>query len=228
MFARVVNLTGLIQLQEYNFVVVGMCGVFTAVMRAPLTGIFLIAEVTGSYILLVPLMIVSSVAWFTARLFEPNSIYRKALAESNLLSEDRDLTMLRRLPVRLNLMRNYHVLKLRDPLKKVIELVERTPEEIFPVLDDSGKLLGVVHLEKILAVMLNPKVYELLVVFDLMDPPHGMVSPDDDLGWAMANFEKYNLNYLPVCDADGIFHGFIAKAPIFAKYRRMVREADSF
>lgn len=227
-FARVVNLTGLIQLQEYNFVAVGMCGVFTAVMRAPLTGIFLIAEVTGSYILLVPLMIVSSVAWFTARFFEPNSIYRKALAESNLLSEDRDLTMLRRLPVRLNLMRNYHVLKLRDPLKKVIELVERTPEEIFPVLDDSGKLLGVVHLEKILAVMLNPKVYELLVVFDLMDPPHGMVSPDDDLGWAMANFEKYNLNYLPVCDADGIFHGFIAKAPIFAKYRRMVREADSF
>ena len=71
-------------------------------------------------------------------------------------------------------------------------------------------------------------MYELLVVFDLMDPPHGMVSPDDDLGWAMANFEKYNLNYLPVCDADGIFHGFIAKAPIFAKYRRMVREADSF
>lgn len=227
-FARLVNLTGLIELQEYNFVAVGMCGVFTAVMRAPLTGVFLIAEVTGGYILLVPLMIVSSVSWVVARLFEPHSIYRKALAESNLLDENRDLTMLRRLPVRLNLMRDYHVLKLNDPLQKVIDLVERTPAEIFPVLDDNGRLLGVVHLEKILAVMLNPKVYNLLVVFDLMDPPLGMVSPDDDLAWAMANFEKYNLKYLPVSDSNGLFHGFIAKAPIFSKYRRMVQEVDGF
>ena len=227
-FARIVNLTGLIQLQEYNFVAVGMCGVFTAVMHAPLTGIFLIAEVTGSYILLVPLMIVSSVAWFTARLFEPNSIYRKALAESNLIGKDRDQTMLRRLPVRLSLMKDYHALKTQDPLKKVIELVEQTPEEIFPVLDEKGKLLGVVHLEKIMAIMFNPKVYELLVVFDLMDFPNGIVSPDDNLGWAMANFEKYNLNYLPVCDSNGIFHGFIAKDSIFTKYRRMVQETDNF
>ncbi len=227
-FARLVNLTGVIQLQEYNFVAVGMCGVFTAVMRAPLTGIFLIAEVTGGYILLVPLMIVSSVSWFVARFFEPNSIYRKALVENNLLDDDRDRTMLRRLPVRLLLSRDYHVLKLNDPLQKVTGLVERTPEEIFPVLDDSGKLIGVVHLEKILAVMLNPKVYSLLVVFDLMEPPLGIVSPDDDLAWAMANFEKHNLAYLPVCDASGTFHGFIAKASIFSRYRRMVRESDSF
>lgn len=227
-FARLVNLTGVIQLQEYNFVAVGMCGVFTAVMRAPLTGIFLIAEVTGGYILLVPLMIVSSVSWFVARFFEPNSIYRKALVENNLLDDDRDRTMLRRLPVRLLLSRDYHVLKLNDPLQKVTGLVERTPEEIFPVLDDNGKLIGVVHLEKILAVMLNPKVYSLLVVFDLMEPPLGIVSPDDDLAWAMANFEKHNLAYLPVCDASGTFHGFIAKASIFNRYRRMVRESDSF
>ena len=85
-----------------------------------------------------------------------------------------------------------------------------------------------VHLEKILAVMLNPKVYSLLVVFDLMEPPLGIVSPDDDLAWAMANFEKHNLAYLPVCDASGTFHGFIAKASIFNRYRRMVRESDSF
>ena len=227
-FARLVNLTGVIQLQEYNFVAVGMCGVFTAVMRAPLTGIFLIAEVTGGYILLVPLMIVSSVSWFVARFFEPNSIYRKALVENNLLDDDRDRTMLRRLPVRLLVSRDYHVLKLNDPLQKVTGLVERTPEEIFPVLDDNGKLIGVVHLEKILAVMLNPKVYSLLVVFDLMEPPLGIVSPDDDLAWAMANFEKHNLAYLPVCDASGTFHGFIAKASIFNRYRRMVRESDSF
>ncbi len=227
-FARLVNLTGLFELQECNFTAVGMCGVFTAVMRAPLTGIFLIAEVTGGYILLVPLMIVSAVSFLLARIFEPNSIYRKALVENNLLDDDRDRTMLRALPVRLCLNRNYHVLKIDQPLEKLINLVEGTPEEIFPVLDDGGKLLGVVHLEKVLSVMLNPKVYGLLLVIDLMESPAGAVSPDDDLSKAMANFEKYNLKYLPVCDESGIFHGFIAKAPIFAKYRKMVREANSF
>jgi len=227
-FARLVNLTGLIQLQEHNFVAVGMCGVFTAVMRAPLTGIFLIAEVTGGYILLVPLMIVSAVSYLLAHIFEPNSIYRKALVEGNLLDNDRDRTMLRALPVRLNVSRNYHVLKVDQPIERLINLVESTPEEIFPVLDDGGKLLGVVHLDKILSVMLNPKVYGLLLVIDLMEQPAGVVSPDDDLAKAMSHFEKFNLKYLPVCDENGIFHGFLAKAPIFAKYREMVRETDNF
>jgi len=227
-FARLVNMTGFFDLQECNFVAVGMCGVFTAVMRAPLTGIFLIAEVTGGYILLVPLMIVSAVSFLLAHIFEPNSIYRKALVESNLLDNDRDRTMLRSLPVRLSLSRNYHVLKVDQPLERLINLVESTPEEIFPVLDDGGKLLGVVHLDKILSVMLNPKVYGLLLVIDLMEQPVGVVSPEDDLSKAMANFEKFNLKYLPVCDENGIFHGFLAKAPIFAKYREMVRETNTF
>lgn len=228
-FARLVNLTGLLPLQECNFTAVGMCGVFTAVMRAPLTGIFLIAEVTGGYILLVPLMIVSAVSFLLARMFEPNSIYRKALAESNLLDDDRDRTMLRSLPVRLCLNRKYHALAVDQPLEELVHIVEEeTPEEIFPVLDGGGRLLGVVNLEKVLSVMLNPKVRGLLLVVDLLESPAGAVSPDDDLSKAMSNFEKYNLEYLPVCDVDGTFHGFIAKAPIFARYRRMVREANSF
>ncbi len=227
-FARLVNLTGLVALQEFNFIAVGMCGVFTAVMRAPLTGIFLIAEVTGGYRLLVPLMIVSSVSWFVARLFEPNSIYRKALADSNLLDDDRDRTMLRRIPVRLCFSRGFVSLKPQDPLAEVSKLVERTPQEVFPVLDEGGKLLGVVRLEKILSVMLNPKVYPLLVAFDLMESPDGMVTPDNDLAQAMANFEKFDLTHLPVCDASGEFQGFLARETIFSRYRRMVKEADAF
>ena len=227
-FARLINLTGLIELQEYNFVAVGMCGVFTAVMRAPMTGVFLIAEVTGGYLLLVPLMIVSSVSFFTARFFEPNSIYRKALAESHLLHDDRDEALLQRLPVRLNLSRNYHALKTDQPLQELSQIIGRTSEEIFPVLDDCGRLLGVVHLDKILNVMLDPQVYSLLVVMDLMEPPCGIVTPDDDLAEAMRNFEKFNLKYLPVCDSNGLFHGFVSKAAIFVKYRKMVREADAF
>ena len=106
-------------LQESNFVVVGICGVFSAVLRAPLTGIFLIADVTSSYILLVPLMIVSSVAWFIARLFEPHSIYNKALAESKLLSPDRDRAMLQRFSVRLCLDREFIALDASRPLSEL-------------------------------------------------------------------------------------------------------------
>ena len=128
----------------------------------------------------------------------------------------------------MNLSRNYHVLKAEQPLSELSKLISRTSEEIFPVLDNNGRLLGVVHLEKILTVMLDPQVHSLLVVMDLMETPCGVVTPDDDLAGAMRNFEKFNLKYLPVCDSHGLFHGFVSKAEIFVKYRRMVREADDF
>ncbi len=225
-FARIVNLTGIIELQEQNFIVAGMCGVFTAVMRAPLTGVFLIAEVTGSYILLVPLMIVSSVSWFTAGFFEPNSIYRKALAENRLLVDDRDQALLQRLPVRLNLDTRYQPLHIGDAMYRVIDLVENHPGlEIFPVLDDHGGLLGVVHLDKILSVMIDPDLRGSLLVFDLMESPRGLVTTDDHLGKAMANLERFDLKYLPVNGPDGVFRGFVSKAAIFAQYRRNVSEA---
>jgi len=227
-FARLVNLSGIIELQECNFVAVGMCGVFTAVMRAPLTGIFLIAEVTGGYILLVPLMIVSSVSYFVARFFEPNSIYRKALAESNLLGDDRDESMLRRLAVRLSVDKNFVALQPTMPLSQVNRIVEETRCDAYPVLDERGRLLGLMRLEKVLQAMLHPEIYGHLLAFDLMETPRPVLSPDDDLACAMAEFDRSGLKVLPVCGEDEVFLGFLDKAPIFAKYRNMVRESDSF
>ncbi len=229
-FARVVNLTGIIELQEPNFVVAGMCGVFTAVMRAPLTGVFLIAEVTGGYILLVPLMISSAVAWFCARRFEPESIYRKALIENKLLIGDRDHAMLQRLPVRLSLEKDYPVLRAGEPASKLGSLLEsrETARGIYPVLDERGFLQGVVVPERNLAAMLDPQLFGTLLIFDLMSPPRGMVSSDDDLDWAMTNIERYGLTFLPVRDPNGKFAGFISKSTIFSRYRQSVRDADSF
>ena len=229
-FARVVNLTGIIELQEANFVLAGMCGVFTAVMRAPLTGVFLIAEVTGGYVLLVPLMISSAVSWFFARKLEPESIYRKALIESKLLMGDRDHAMLQRMPVRLSLDKEYPALRVNDRASDLAELLEskETTRSIYPVLDENGYLQGVVHLDKTLAAMLNPQFFNTLLIFDLMVPPRVTLSADDDLAWAMTNIERYGVNYLPVRDQDGKFAGFISKSSIFARYRQSVREADSF
>ena len=227
-FARLINLTGVIQLQEPNFIVVGMCGVFTAVMRAPLTGIFLIAEVTGGYTLLVPLMIVSAVSWFAARRLEPNSIYRKALAESNLLNDDRDQMMLQSLPVRLNIDRDFIPLAPDDTISTMRKLFEEHKKEIFPVLDEHRHLVGVIHSERMLHAMLEHSVYDFMLIYDLMETPHGLLSPDDDLAWAMANFDRYNVKHLPICSSGGKFEGFISREEIFSKYRRIVRDADSY
>ncbi|MBE6385242.1 MAG: chloride channel protein [Lentisphaerae bacterium] len=227
-FARLINLTGIIQLQEPNFIVVGMCGVFTAVMRAPLTGIFLIAEVTGGYTLLVPLMIVSAVAWFAARHLEPNSIYRKALAENNLLNDDRDQVMLQSLPVRLNIDRNYYPLAPDDTLSTLRKLVEENKAEVYPVLDEHSHLVGVIRTDRMLHAMLDHSVYDFMLIYDMMETPHGLLSPDDDLAWAMANFDRYNAKHLPVCAPGGKFEGFISREDIFSKYRRLVQEADNY
>ncbi len=228
-FAHVVNMTGVVALQENNFVAIGMCGVFTAVMRAPLTGIFLIAEITHSYTLLVPLMIVSSVAYFFAHLFEPNSIYRKALAESNLLVNDRDQTMLRRLQVKFSINRRFRSLRPGDQLSKLIEEVEASPgNPVYPVLDGDGHLLGVVYLERVLTAMINSKEFDFLLIYDIMENPPEILNPDDDLAKAMAAFDLYRVDVLPVCSSDGIFMGFLEKTPIFSKYRRMVKETENF
>ena len=229
-FARIVNLTGIIELQEANFVLAGMCGVFTAVMRAPLTGVFLIAEVTGGYVLLVPLMISSAVAWFVARLFEPESIYRKALIENKLLVGDRDHAMLQRMPVRLSIDKEYPSLRVNDRASDLAELLESksTTRDIYPVLDEHGYLQGVVHLDKTLTAMLNPQFFNTLLIFDLMVPPRITLSTDDDLAWAMTNIERYGVSHLPVRDQNGKFAGFISKSSIFSRYRQSVRDSDSF
>ena len=207
-----------------------MCGVFTSVMRAPLTGIFLIAEVTGGYQLLVPLMIVSATSHFAARFFEPYSIYRKPLAESHLMVDDRDQAMLKRVPVRLAVnIDNLHLMT-DDGIKKIGELLEsgNNRRNIYPVLDSEGKLCGIVRLEKILTAMLDPVLASTLVVYDLMETPRGVLSTDDDLAWAMENMERHDMKDLPVLNKQGKFLGFVSYNTIFRKYRRLVKESDSF
>ena len=224
-FARLINLSGIAELQEMNFVIVGICGVFSAVLRAPLTGIFLIADVTGSYILLVPLMIVSSVAWFIARLFEPHSIYNKALAESKLLLPDRDHTMLQRFSVRLCLDREFVALNPDQPLKNMSDVIGfGSSQEIFPVLDEKKQLAGIVYLEKLLPVMLDSELSKNLLIFDLMEPPRAEVSIDSDLADAMKYLERFKLKHLPVKNKNNEFIGFVGRNAIFRLYRSMNKE----
>ena len=229
-FARLINLTGLVTLSEANFVVAGMCGVFTSVMKAPLTGIFLIAEVTGGYQLLVPLMIVSAASWFISRILEPYSIYRKPLAESLVMVDDKDQAMLKRIPVRLAVNADYQILSPDDTVAKVNNLLKDTGKRnnIYPVIEDDGKFCGIVRLEKILTAMLEPELASTLVVYDLMETPRGILSTDDDLAWAVENMERHDMRDLPVVNRNGRFIGFVSYNTVFRKYRNLVRETESF
>ncbi len=228
-FAHGLNLTGVVELNEANFLVVGMCGVFTAVMRAPLTGVFLIAEVCGGYALLVPLMIVSAVSWVVSRYWEPNSIYRKVLVENHLISDDPDRAMLQRLPVRLNL--DVRAVRLRPEMRfaEVAAAIAAAPKMmVYPVVDEKNHLLGTIRRAAITSALLDPVVAENLVVFDLMKKVRSSVSADDDLATAMEKMEKYQFEFLPVVDDDGFFRGFVFRNEIFEQYRKLVREAQSF
>ena len=227
-FARLLNMTGMTSLSESNFAVIGMCGVFTAVMRAPLTGIFLVAEVTGGYILLVPLMLVSAVAWVAAHCFEPQSIYRKGLAEKHLLSDSRDDKVLHRIPVRECVRKTYRVLAPTDTVDTLVQAIERDDlhDEVFAVLKPDGAPAGVLHLEKILLAMLNQRIHHIMLVDDLMEPPVGAVLEDDDLTKAMLNFEAYHLKYLPVLDRAGRLVGFLGREDVFSHYRESLRDSE--
>ncbi len=228
-FARMINLSGIAELHEANFVVIGMCGVFSAVLRAPLTGIFLIAEVTYSYILLVPLMIVSSVSHAVARFFEPNSIYRKALAEADLLTDDRDQAILRTLSVRVCITPEYTALSPELNISQLSRIIENSPKhDCFPVLNDAGELEGIVHLEQITPILFDPQFAGSMLVFDLMEAPKRILNEDDDLSKAMNMLEKNHLAHLPVKNKDGKFMGFVSGTDIFKLYRGLIREADSY
>jgi CIC family chloride channel protein len=228
-FAKLVNMTGIIDLQEENFAVIGMCGVFSAVLRAPMTGIFLIAEVTFSYILFVPLMIVSSVSHAVAQIFEPYSIYRKALAEADLLTEDRDQEMLRTLSVRVCITPEYTRLSAELSIREMQQIIENAPKsECYPVLDENGVLQGMIRLEQITPVLLDSGFAQSMLVFDLMEYPRWVLNEDDDLARAMSLLEKSRLPYLPVNNANGKFMGFVSGTDIFKLYRGLVREADSY
>jgi len=223
-FAHGLNLTGLVHLNEPNFIAAGMCGVFTSVMRAPMTGIFLIAEVTGGYILLIPLMIVSAISFFAARYFEPYSVYTKALAERHMLFEDRDHAILQRITVAAILEKQFQPVRNDEPFRRLVDLITTTNHTFFPVVDETNQLLGIAKLESIRSVLLTQEAYELLLVYDVMDEPLGILHPNDPLTTAMSHFESFALSYLPVTDANGKYIGFVSKAGVLEQYRSLVKQ----
>jgi CIC family chloride channel protein len=223
-FARSVNLLLGAQLPETHFVLVGMAGVMAGVMHAPLTGIFLIAEITGGYQLLTPLMITAAVSYITIHYFEPHSIYTKTLAErGELMTHHKDKAVLSLMNVSSLIETNFKTVKPDFTLGEFVKVVAQSERNVFPVVDDENNYLGVVFINDIRNIIFDHTLYDKVHVRDLMFMPDVQVSPSDSMEEVAMVFQRTQNYNLPVIDK-GKYVGFVSRANVFSQYRKLLKE----
>ncbi|HEX3073292.1 MAG TPA: chloride channel protein, partial [Ignavibacteriales bacterium] len=220
--AALMKALGIADLNHANFIAVGMAGILSGVIHAPLTGIFLIAEVTGGYELFVPLMIVSAISFFTSRYLMGYSVYTKTLVEKGLWSpSDKDKNMLGQIAIKSSVETDFAVLHPNDKLRDALKAVAHSKRNIFPVVDNHNKLLGIIMLDDVRELMLESDSHDIILAYEVMKPPQGAIDIEADMYEAMNNFEKLKLWNLPVLE-NGKYAGFISKSTIFNKYRDLL------
>jgi CIC family chloride channel protein len=217
-----INLSEIAEVREANFIVAGMAGTIAGVLHAPLTAIFLIAEVTGGYTLFVPLMMVAAISFFVTRAFEPYSIYTKKLALRGIIAADKDRNALSRIKVKNVLETNFTPIAPDLEVRDLIKEIANSTRNVFPVVDPTGKLMGVVILDNIREIIFNPEETLGLNVSDLMSPPPATLKMEDDGYDVMNLFDRHNAWNLPVVDDEGKYVGFISKSALLSKYRDML------
>lgn len=198
----------------------GMAGLMSGVMHAPLTGIFLIAELTGGYDLFVPIMIVSVVSYLTINIFEPHSIYAMRLARrGQLLTHDKDNAILTVLNLESLLEKDYKPVTADMPLEKFVVTISKSHRNIFPVIDGGGRFKGVVSLDSVRLYMFRPELYNQYTVGSFMKDPPAILSSADSLKVVATKFEDTKAWNLPVVDDENHYLGFVSRSGLFTSYR---------
>ena len=217
------NLFPEIGLSNKNFALMGMAGLMSGVMHAPLMAIFLTAEMTGGYNLFLPLLIVSSLAYMTIRFFEPYSIYTMRLAkQGDLLTHEKDKAVLTLLKIDNVIEKDFKEVHPEMNLKQVVDIIATSSRNLFPVTDKDGTLLGVVLLDDIRNIMFRPDLYKKMHVTRFMSTPPARIDVSMPMEKVMNIFDKTNAWNLPVVD-NGKYVGFVSKSKIFNSYRRVLR-----
>ncbi len=215
-------------LSPKNCALFGMAGLMSGVMHAPLTGIFLIAELTGGYDLFVPLMMVAVAAYLTIQLFEPHSIYAMRLArKGELLTHDKDQAILTLLNLDSQIEKDYKPMSIDMNLSQMIGVVVKSHRNIFPVIDSNNRLLGVISLDSIRKYMFRTELYRQYTVKSFMKDPPALLSISDTLKVATQKFDETNAWNLPVVDEDGKFIGFVSRSGLFNSYRSVLQDIAS-
>lgn len=206
-----------------NFTLVGMCGVMSGVLHAPLTAIFLIAEITSGYTLFLPLMLVSAIALSTSSYFEKYSFYTgKLIQRGDLIPYDKDRQVLSLIKINKLIERDLLTIHPDKSLGDLVELVRRSKRNIFPVVNEKGELLGIITLDDIREIMFDEGSQKSVIVVSLMHKPPDTVSSEDNMQEVMHKFEKTGAWNLPVID-DGRYLGIVSKSRIFNAYRTRLR-----
>ena len=225
--ARVINLTGIHVLPENNFVLVGMAGLMAGVMQAPMTAIFLIAEITGGYELLMPLSITAAISFATIRVFEPYSIYTKRIAKSGeLLTHDSDQAVLTLLKTSDLIESDFCPVHMEDNLGSLVDVVAKSKRNIFPVVDSSDKFQGFISLDDIRMIMFDREKYNEVFVYNIMKQPPYTVCDCEKMDSVMRKFEKSGAWNLPVVTEENKYLGFVSKSKIFSSYREKLQDVS--
>ncbi|MDP4636794.1 MAG: chloride channel protein [Crocinitomicaceae bacterium] len=222
-FSRLINLISTVNLPENNFTIVGMAGILSGIYHAPLTAIFLIAEITGGYTLMIPLMLVSSISYAVSKYLEPNSMDTKGIAEKGgMLSSDRDKNVLATMNTSDFIDEKYPVLKPNMSLGDLVEVVSHSTKNCFPVLNQKNEFLGLVWLDDIREIMFKVDVYESVFVNELMVKPKVIIQASFPMDVVMRKFDESGVWLIPVLN-DQSFLGFISKSSVFNDYRAKLK-----
>ena len=210
---------------EKNFTLLGMAGVMAGVMHAPLTGIFLIAEITNGYDLFMPLMIVAVSSVLTISIFEPHSIYAMRLArEGKLVTHHTDKSVLTLMSMDSVIERDYTSVDPDMPLGRLVNAISKSHTSFIPVLNAAGSILGEIDITKIRHVMFRAELYNKLTVSQLMQPIAAQVAEGDSMEEVMRKFDLKGTRYLPVVNTAGQITGYISRSRAYSMYRKMVAD----
>ena len=221
-FARLINNFGWVNLPASHFTLVGMGGMMAGVMHAPLTAIFLIAEITNGHGLFIPLMITATIAYLTIMYFEPHSLYTKRLAaKGELITHHKDKAVLTLMRLERVLEIDFKIIHPEMTLGELVKVISTSKRNIFPVVDHDRKMIGIVLLDDIREIMFNNDLYHETLVEELMSVPPAMIECNENMDCVMRKFEETGAWNLPVVE-DGKYLGFVSKSKIFSVYRRVL------
>lgn len=223
--ARCFNLLGA-AVPEQNFVLVGMAALMAGVMQAPMTAIFLIAEISGGYELLIPLIITSTVSFGTVRIFEKYSIYTKRIAQSgDLLTHDNDQAVLTLMHTNDLIRDKYPKVQIDASLREVVDIIRDSEAAVLAVIDGNGRFQGMVDVAASRKYLFSPDKYDSVHVYNMMETPPEYIFYGEKMDTVMNKFEKTGAWRLPVVDRDTRkYLGFISKSRLLMAYRTELKE----
>lgn len=223
-FSRTINEIGLGNLSVSNFSLVGMAALMAGILQAPLTAIFLIAEITGGYDLFIPLMVATSISFITVKYFTPHSVYTLQLAQKgHLITHDKDQAVLTLMDLKNEIETNFKVVDPYDSLGDLVKQVSNSKRNLFPVVDENNNFMGVVTLDDIRKIMFDQYMYERTRVHELMSMAPEQIDVSDSMEKVMKKFEESGAWNLPVINK-GKYIGFVSKSRLYSEYRKKLKD----